>query len=160
MKTILAPVDFSGATDAVVAEATALARALDGRIVLLTIIQPPAITNEYSALMDNLAEIVAAGEKNAAKRLAELESRLKADRVPVETMQLNGPPIRMIVEQARKLDADYIVMGSHGHTALYDLLVGSTTHLVGSTTHGVLMRATCPVVITPGPKEPPKKGRK
>lgn len=153
MKTILAPVDFSGATDAVVAEATALARALDGRIVLLTIIQPPAITNEYSALMDNLAEIVAAGEKNAAKRLAELESRLKADRVPVETMQLNGPPIRMIVEQARKLDADYIVMGSHGHTALYDLLVGSTTH-------GVLMRATCPVVITPGPKEPPKKGRK
>lgn len=153
MKTILAPVDFSGATEAVVAEATALARALDGRIVLLTVIQPPAITNEYSALMDNLAEIVAAGEKNAAKRLAELESKLKAEQVPVETMQLNGPPIRLIVEQARKLDADYIVMGSHGHTALYDLLVGSTTH-------GVLMRATCPVVITPGPKEPPKKAKK
>lgn len=153
MKTILAPVDFSGATEAVVAEAKALARALDGRIVLLTVIQPPAITNEYSALMDNLAEIVAAGEKNAAKHLAELESKLKAEQVPVETMQLNGPPIRLIVEQARKLDADYIVMGSHGHTALYDLLVGSTTH-------GVLMRATCPVVITPGPKEPPKKGRK
>lgn len=153
MKTILAPVDFSGATDAVVAEATALARALDGRIVLLTVIQPPAITNEYSALMDNLAEIVAAGEKNAAKRLAELEAKLKAEKVPAETMQLNGPPIRLIVEQAKKLDADYIVMGSHGHTALYDLLVGSTTH-------GVLMRATCPVVITPGPKEPPKKGKK
>jgi nucleotide-binding universal stress UspA family protein len=153
MKTILAPVDFSGATEAVVAEAKALARALDGRIVLLTVIQPPAITNEYSALMDNLAEIVAAGEKNAAKHLVELESKLRAEQVPVETMQLNGPPIRLIVEQARKLDADYIVMGSHGHTALYDLLVGSTTH-------GVLMRATCPVVITPGPKEAPKKGRK
>ncbi len=153
MKTILAPVDFSGATDAVVAEATALARALDGRIVLLTVIQPPAITNEYSALMDNLAEIVAAGEKNAAKRLTELEAKLRGEKVPVETLQLNGPPIRIIVEQARKLDADYIVMGSHGHTALYDLLVGSTTH-------GVLMRATCPVVITPGAKETPKKGRK
>lgn len=150
MKTILAPVDFSGATDAVMAEATALARALDGRVVLLTVIQPPAITNEYSALMDNLAEIVAAGEKNAAKRLAQLEADLAAAKIPVETVQLNGPPIRVIVEQAKKIGADYIVMGSHGHTALYDLLVGSTTH-------GVLMRASCPVVITPGVKAAPKK---
>lgn len=153
MKTILAPVDFSGATDAVVAEATALARALDGRVVLLTVIQPPAITNEYSALMDNLAEIVAAGEKNAAKRLSELEAKFRAEKIPVETIQVNGPPIRLIVEQAKKLEADYIVMGSHGHTALYDLLVGSTTH-------GVLMRAACPVVITPASKEAPKKGKK
>jgi nucleotide-binding universal stress UspA family protein len=37
-------------------------------------------------------------------------------------------------------------MGSHGHTAFYDLLVGSTTH-------GVLMRANCPVVIVPPEKK-------
>ena len=153
MKTIVAPVDFSGATEAVLTEAMSLARAVEGRVVLLTVIQPPAITNEYSALMDNLAEIVAAGEKNAAKRLAELEARLQAEKIPVETIQINGPPIRVIVEQAKKLAADYIVMGSHGHTALYDLLVGSTTH-------GVLMRATCPVVITPAPKDAVKKAQK
>jgi len=145
MKTILAPVAFSRATEAVVEEAANLARAMEGKVVLLTVLQPPAITNEYSALVDNLAEIMAAGEKNAARRLAELESTLKAAQVPAETMQLNGPPIRLIVEQAKDLGAHYIVMGSHGHTALYDLLVGSTTH-------GVLMRAGCPVVITPGPK--------
>ena len=145
MKTILAPIDFSEATEAVVAEAADLARAMNGQVVLLTVLQPPAITNEYSALVDNLAEIMAAGEKNAARRLAELESKLKAAQVQVETVQLNGPPIRLIVEQAKTRGASYIVMGSHGHTALYDLLVGSTTH-------GVLMRAGCPVVITPGPK--------
>jgi nucleotide-binding universal stress UspA family protein len=145
MKTILAPIDFSSATETVVEEAANLARAMEGKVVLLTVLQPPAITNEYSALVDNLAEIMAAGEKNAARRLAEIESKLKAAQVPVETVQLNGPPIRLIVEQAKELGASYIVMGSHGHTALYDLLVGSTTH-------GVLMRASCPVVITPGPK--------
>ena len=100
MKTILAPIDFSGATEAVVAEAANLARAVDGKVVLLTVLQPPAITNEYSALVDNLAEIMAAGEKNAARRLAELEAKLKAAQVQVETVQLNGPPIRLIVEQA------------------------------------------------------------
>ncbi len=145
MKTILAPIDFSAATESVVTEAASLARALGGKVVLLTVLQPPAITNEYSALVDNLSEIMAAGERNAARRLAELESRLRGEQVPVETMQLNGPPIRLIVEQAKGLDAAYVVMGSHGHAALYDLLVGSTTH-------GVLMRAGCPVVITPAPK--------
>ncbi|MFZ9745908.1 MAG: universal stress protein [Opitutaceae bacterium] len=145
MKTILAPVDFSAASEAVLTQAIELARALGGRVMLITVIQPPVITNEYAALMENLAEVMAAGERNAARRLAELEQRVRAAQVPVETVQLNGPPVRMILDQAARVAADYVVMGSHGHTALYDLLVGSTTH-------GVLLRAPCPVVITPGPK--------
>ena len=60
-------------------------------------------------------------------------------------VQVTGAPIAHIIEQAAKYEADYIVMGSHGHTAIYDLLVGSTTH-------GVLMRARCPVVIVPATK--------
>ena len=39
-----------------------------------------------------------------------------------------GAPSPHIIEQAQRVSADYIVMGSHGHTALYDLIVGSTTH--------------------------------
>lgn len=123
-------------------EAATLARALGGRVVLLTVIQPPVITNEYAPLMENIAEITAAGEKAAAKRLAAIQDKLEAERLPVEVIQLNGAPVPQIADQAKKLDADYIVMGSHGHTAFYDLLVGSTTH-------GVLLRATCPVVIVP-----------
>ncbi len=145
MKTILAPVDFSAASEAVLLQSIELARALGGRVVLLTVIQPPVITNEYAALMENIGEVMAAGERNAARRLEELAARVRAAQVPVETLQLNGPPVRNILEQAARLPADYVVMGSHGHTAFYDLLVGSTTH-------GVLLRAPCPVVITPGPK--------
>ena len=145
MKTILAPVDFSAASEAVLLQSIELTRALGGRVVLLTVIQPPVITNEYAALMENIGEVMAAGERNAARRLAELAARVRAAQVPVETLQLNGPPVRNILEQAARLAADYVVMGSHGHTAFYDLLVGSTTH-------GVLLRAPCPVVITPGPK--------
>ena len=50
-------------------------------------------------------------------------------------------PFQIRVE-AVTCGADYIVMGSHGHTPLYDLLVGTTTH-------GVLKNARCPVVIVP-----------
>ena len=150
MKTILTPVDFSSATKSVVAEATALARALDGRVVLITVIQPPVFLSEY-AVLENIAEITVAGEKSAAKNLARLQADLEREGISTETLQFVGSPITHIVEQAAKLKADYIVMGSHGHTALYDLLVGSTTH-------GVLMRASCPVIILPG--TPAKRGTK
>ena len=153
MKTILAPVDFSGATDAVIAETAALAHAVDAQVVLMTVIQPPVITSEYAALMENMAEVVAAGEKTAAERLAKLQTKLEAEKITVDTAQVNGAPIRAIIDQAKKCEADYIVMGSHGHTALYDLLVGSTTH-------GVLMRATCPVVIVPATKPAAAKKKK
>ena len=47
-----------------------------------------------------------------------------------------------ILKTAEEQRADFIVMGSHGHTAFYDFLVGSTTH-------GVLKSAPCPVVVLP-----------
>lgn len=153
MKTILAPVDFSSATKAVVAEATVLAKALDAKVVLLSVIQPPVPVAEYTVLLENIAEITAAGEKAAAKNLARLQSELENAGVTAETLQFVGPPIAHIVEQAAKLSADYIVMGSHGHTALYDLLVGSTTH-------GVLLRAKCPVIILPDDKRAAAKAKK
>jgi len=145
MKTILAPVDFSSATDAVVAEASSLARAVNGKIVLLTVIQPPAAVADYAPLLQDIAEITAAGEKAAAAKLAKLQERLQAESVGSEHVQVVGAPVHHIISEAERVDADYIVMGSHGHTALYELLVGSTTH-------GVLKRATCPVVIVPASK--------
>jgi nucleotide-binding universal stress UspA family protein len=150
LKAIVAPVDFSSATDSVVAEAARLAVAIEGQVVLLSVIQPPVITTEYAPLMENMAEITAAGEKAAAKQLARLQDILQQQGVSTETVQLNGAPVQHIIEQAKKFAADYIVMGSHGHTALYDLLVGSTTH-------GVLLRATCPVVIMPATKAREKR---
>ena len=141
MKTILAPIDFSPASEGVVREAAALARALDAQVVLLTVVQPPVIYTEYASLM-NVAEITTRAEKEAASRLARLEEQLNNEFIKTKTVQLAGSPITQIVAQAAKLDADYIVLGSHGHTAIYDLLVGSTAH-------GVLLRAKCPVVIVP-----------
>jgi nucleotide-binding universal stress UspA family protein len=146
MKTILAPVDSSPTSNDVVAAAAALAQSVGGRLILLTVVQPPVFTAEYSVLMDNVMEITAIGERAAANHLAKLQTQIERTGLPVETVQQSGSPVMHIIEQAEKYQADYVVMGSHGHTAFYDLLVGSTTR-------GVLKRAHCPVVIVP-PKEP------
>jgi len=146
MKTILTPVDFSGITDSVVAASADLARAHNGRVVLLNVTQPPIITSEYAPYLVNIGEIMLVSEKAAAKQLARLADRLKEQGIESDTLQFTGPPATHILKQAEELDADFIVMGSHGHTAFYDLLVGSTTH-------GVLLKAPCPVLVVPAQKK-------
>jgi nucleotide-binding universal stress UspA family protein len=151
MKIILTPVDFSAATAHIIQAATDLANAVDGQLVLLHVVQPPMVTSDYGLAMENVQEILAVSEKAATRQLAHLSSQLADKDLSTKTVQANGVPVATILEQATKLDADYIVMGSHGHTALYDLLVGSTTH-------GVLMKAPCPVLIVPPSKK--KKAKK
>ncbi len=142
MRTILAPVDFSPVTARVCETAVSLAKAVSGRVVLLHSVPPPVITSDFGPMVENIAEIAAAGEKAAVQQLRRLQKKLQAQLVVVETAQYYGAPVPHIIDQANALDATYIVMGSHGHTALYDLLAGSTAH-------GVLRKAPCPVVIVP-----------
>jgi universal stress protein A len=151
MKTILAPIDFSTATEDVIKAASTLARATDSRVILLHVVQPPVLTSDYGLAMENFQEAIAISEKHSAKRLLEITASLhnQYPELSVATQQVDGPPVLEILDAAKKSDAAYVVMGSHGHNAFYDLLVGTTTH-------GVLRKATCPVVVVP----PPQRAKK
>jgi len=61
----------------------------------------------------------------------------------VERQVREGRPSEQLCEAA--LDADLIVLGSHGHGAFHDALVGSTS------LH-VIRHAPCPVVVLPDPR--------
>lgn len=142
MKTILTPVDFSSATRGVIAAAQDLARATDGQIVLLHAVQQPVISTDYGLTAEMLQEAISVNQGAARNQIDHLEELLAAKGVPVKTRLVSGFAAGNILEEARKLRAAYIVLGSHGHTAFYDLLVGSTTS-------AVLKKAPCPVVVVP-----------
>ncbi len=142
MKTILTPVDFSPATAHVIDAAIDLASAVDGKVVLLHANQPPTVTADYGLAVENVQEIISVTEKASARQLEHLLRQLSDRGVDASSATASGPAVSSIVNKAKELEAAYIVMGSHGHTALYDLLVGSTTH-------GVLKKAPCPVLIIP-----------
>ncbi|MBP7141086.1 MAG: universal stress protein [Opitutaceae bacterium] len=153
MKTILAPIDFSGASDGVVKAASELAGILSARIVLLHVVQPPVVTNDFGVGLDNVQELMVISEKAATKNLDRQKARLAKKGVEADGVVSTGSPIASILKEADRTKASYIVMGSHGHTAFYDLLVGSTTQ-------GVLKRAQCPVMVLPTRAKPGKKRRK
>lgn len=142
MRTILAPIDFSDSSRPVVAQAVGLARAFEARIVLLHVHSPPPRLVRDATLAESGAELASAMETEASRRLAKLQEELRQAGVVAHALHRHGHPGHVIVQQAERLQADYIVIGSHGHTAFYDLIVGSTTTRV-------LKDATCRVVIIP-----------
>lgn len=148
MKTILVPIDFSAASERVVAEALALAKLAGARLVLLHVLQLPVMTDSDAGPQMS-ADYAAAAAESAARRLAACKKSIRAKAVPVTTEQRVGAAGQCIVERARALRASYIVLGSHGHGAFYDLIVGSTASRV-------LKQARCPVVIVPLQKEKPR----
>jgi nucleotide-binding universal stress UspA family protein len=147
MKTILVPVDFSRGSRRVTAAAVQLARAVGARLVLLHAVPPPpVIATDVAPLAAPTLLVMDDAQDAAGRELRKLQRRLTTREVPVETICPKGFPVRQIISHARKVSADYIVIGSHGHTAVFEVVVGSTTR-------GVLKRAACPVVVVPSPRK-------
>jgi nucleotide-binding universal stress UspA family protein len=142
MKTVLAAIDFSPISHAVLRVATALARAIHGRVFLINVVHTPSIATDLAPVVGEVLQFTGEIERGARRHLHQIQKRLAARNATVDTICLQGFPVAQIIAHAKELEAEYIVLGSHGHTAFYDLVAGSTAS-------GVLKRATCPVVVVP-----------
>lgn len=142
MNTVLAAIDFSRVSRKVLATAIEIARAIGGRVVVLSAVPPPAIATDLAPLVGEVIQLTDELEQASRRHLQRLQKQLAAHGSSVETICQPGPAVPLIIAQAKKLAARYIVLGSHGHTAFYDLVAGSTAS-------AVMKRATCPVVIVP-----------
>ena len=144
MKTILVAVDLSPATVRVCEAAANLARSIGGRLVIFHAV-PPAPLMLYGFDAFTAAQVTTydrATRKAAAHKMTALEHWFKK-RCPNTRMALHeGAAAENILKTANRLRADYIVIGSHGHGAMHDLLMGSTAHVV-------VRKALCPVVLVP-----------
>jgi nucleotide-binding universal stress UspA family protein len=137
----LVAVDFSDATEGVLKVARQFARR-DGCRLHLIHVEPqtcPVPDCEFGPvyLHDSLADTT-----DHQHRLEELDARLAAEGIDVQTRLLYGNPADRILEVARELDAAWILLGSHGHGMMFHLFAGSVCD-------SVLRRAPCPVVVVP-----------
>jgi nucleotide-binding universal stress UspA family protein len=145
MKTLLVSIDFSPISQKVVDEAAVLAASMGARIVLLNVTEPAAAYVPVGAAMDVITAPVPVepADLNVVReQLEEVAKPLKERGIPVETLVVEGLPADEILQQATKADASLIVMGSHGHGALYHLFSGSVVT-------AVLHRSKIPVTVIP-----------
>jgi nucleotide-binding universal stress UspA family protein len=143
MKTILAAVDLARGSSAVCAAAARLARLAGARLVILHVAEPPPVElHGVGFAQAQVRGMLAALRQRATRRLHALARRWRCAGGPVQVREVDGRSVPEILAAARATRAACIVLGSHGHGAAYDLLVGSTAH-------GVLRASTRPVLVVP-----------
>jgi len=145
MKTILAAVDFSQITQKVVEGASLFAEAMQAKLILLNVWEPIASYMPVGAAMDVITAPVPVEppDLNLVKeRLEQLAAPLRSKGLTVETLVSSALPVEEILNQSKALGASIIVLGSHGHGALFQLFSGSVVT-------SVLHKSTIPVTVIP-----------
>jgi len=145
MKTILTAIDFSPISQKVVNGAGQLAAAMGARLVILNVAEPIAAYVPVGAAMDVITAPMPMepADLNAVKeRLNQFAAPLLSEGLNVETVALVSLPVDGILDQASALQAAMIVLGSHGHGAVYQLFSGSVVT-------SVLHRSHIPVTVIP-----------
>ena len=138
---LLVTIDFSAVTDAQLDIVDRLASPRR-EIHLLHVTEPDPSFVGLAAGPEEVQHQVANELQHAHDELDALADRLRAKGHTVDTWLVSGPTVQTILEQAEKLDADVIVMGSHGRGKLFDLVVGSVSA-------GVIRKSPVAVLVVP-----------
>jgi universal stress protein A len=139
LKKILVPIDFSPPSKNAFKYALRFAEEFGGELTLLFILEPQPVTGsmgipEATAFVEG--DIVAAG-KNLRSLIGSVRDR-KIDRPHWKVRA--GLPSHEIVEAAKEMDVDLIVIATHGYT-------GWKHFCIGSTAERVVRAAPCPVLV-------------
>ena len=140
MKMILVPIDFSDTTPGLIETAKKFATTFGSRVVLLHVSEPEPDFVGFEPGPMAVRQTVARDLKGEHEKVEALKASCGLS--DVLALHIQGPAIEKILHEATVQGADLIVMGSHGHGALYELLEGSVTT-------GVLKDAKCPVLVVP-----------
>lgn len=135
--TIIWATDGSESSDLALSVAKGLAEQEGSALVAVHVVQV------YASALSAGLPLHADDEEIKAKVEGQV-SKLKDEGLDVTAKVVTSPsqPAHVIADVAKDVGADLIVVGTHGHTALGGLLVGSVTHRL-------LHLAPCPVLAVP-----------
>ena len=145
MKTYLAAIDFSSITPRIVEAASELATASGSKLIILHVAEIPPLRVPVGYAMDVVTPPSPMEPPDLTpikERLEQIASPLRAKGLNVETLALIGVAPDEILTQAMATDASMLILGSHGHGALYQCFAGSVVT-------AVLHKAEIPVVVIP-----------
>jgi len=137
---ILVAVDFSDITEKVLGQCKMLSKAMTAEIYLVHVVKAGTELTAYnydynydssvmissiepSEIRNQLAQHFHKEHKN----LQQYADELRAEGIKCTALMIQGPNIKMLLNEADKLSVDFIVAGSHGKGVLSQTFLGSTS---------------------------------
>ncbi len=139
IKKILVPIDFSDYSKKALIFASDFSRQYNAELLLVYVVEPTVYPADFS--MGHVSIPMMDTDLTQLAR-TELETLAKKEINPNITHQIiikSGKPFVEIIECASEVDADLIIIATHGHTGVEHLLFGSTAEKV-------VRKAPCPVL--------------
>ncbi len=139
---LLALLDFSGVSPIVLRETRKWAERLSAKVWLLHVAAPDPDFVGYEVDPQVMRDVIARKFHEEHRLLEAAAKELRQSGLEATPLLVQGPTLETILREIGKIEADAVVMGSHGHGALRDLIVGSTTK-------GVIRCSPCPILLIP-----------
>ena len=137
LKKVLVPVDFSECSHKAMQYAVAFAKQFKASLTLVHVVQMSYAGAEFAPLDFPLIEKQMV--ESSSLKLAEIISKEIGEAVPCDMIVKAGHPATEIALAAKKVNADLIIISTHGYTGLKHILLGSTAE-------NVVRHAPCPVL--------------
>lgn len=135
-KHILVPVDGSSTARQAIGKAMAIAEAFKSAVTVVYVIDPYAFTGVGADFAYGQAEYLSAAAAEAEEAIKAAKQAFEERGISVNGSVVEGHAIyRGILDAAASVNADLVVMGSHGRRGLERLVLGSVTAQVLSHAH-------------------------
>jgi len=138
-KTILVPIDFSDFSKSALKYAVTFAQQFHSKLILIYVMEPVIYPPDFSMGQIALPAVNFEMDQRAKEELDKLAESEIGSLVHVETVLKTGKPFVEIIETAKQMDADLIIISTHGHSGVEHILFGSTADKV-------VRKAPCPVL--------------
>ena len=132
LRKILVPVDFSEHSRKALEYAIAFAKQFGAELNLVHVVRPYPVGPE-------MAPVDIESVQDAKTELEGMRKQV-AEAVHCQTNLRTGDPCLEIIDAARQLDVDLIIVSTHGRTGLAHLVLGSTAEKL-------VRHAECPVLV-------------
>ncbi|MFO0969921.1 MAG: universal stress protein [Gemmataceae bacterium] len=137
VRSILVPTDFSPTSDLAFRLACSVARDTGARITVLHVLTPPMVVFGEGIIPPVPPDYPREWQDK-------LEAIQPPRHVPIEHRLIEGDPANTILDVAKEIDCDLIVLGTHGRTGLNRVFMGSVAEKV-------IRKANCPVLTIKAP---------
>ena len=133
---ILVPIDGSSTARQAIDKTLVIAEKFKSTVTLIYVIDPYAFTGVGTDFSYGQAEYISAATAEAEGAISAATRIFEEHAIPVKGSVVEGPSVyRSILDTAEAINADLVIMGSHGRRGLEKLVLGSVTAQVLSHAH-------------------------
>ncbi len=158
---ILVAIDFSDGFETILSEAKKWSHFTHAKLWLIHVSEPQTnvvgfcpdvgfmgegmavdVFSANSQAQQNTRDTAARQLREKRHQLQELAKKLQSNDETVIPLLLEGPVSKTILKEASKHEVSMIIVGSHGHNAVHQLLMGSVSE-------AILRKSPVPVLVVP-----------